>query len=165
MDFSGRFPSPREFFSKRIRNEHTVLIFSPSLFFSVHLYLSLFGIKNAESHPLSGQTFLYERALGCKLVSTRATSTSLHVRWSAREPRYIRREFEASFSDSNRVESELPKPSYQSGSRCCRIFRTNKSCPAFSPLFSALFSPPPHFRSSISSLYFSSFIPERLITM
>lgn len=91
---------------------------------------SLDGVKNAANRtPFSGQTFLYERALGCKLVSTRATSTSLHVQWSAS---YVTsgREFEASFSDSNRVESELLKPSYQSGSshaaesleRNCRFF-------------------------------------------
>lgn len=46
------------------------------------------------------------------------------------------------FPTPNRVESELPKPSYRSSSRCCRIFRTNKSCSRefFVPLCSSVLS-------------------------
>lgn len=99
--FNGGFPRGVNFFPDEYK------IDTP-------LPFSLGGVKNATDRtPFSGQTFLYERALGCKLVSTRATSTSLHVQWSASRVT-SGREFETSFSDSNRVESELLKLSYQS---------------------------------------------------
>jgi hypothetical protein len=67
--FNGGFPRGVNFFSDEYEMDTPRrLPFSPD------------SVKNATDRtPFSGQTFLYERALGCKLVSTRATSTSLHV--------------------------------------------------------------------------------------
>lgn len=99
-----RFPPRRKFFSRRIRNGYAAPV------------LSRWCKERGGSHPLFGSNVpLRTSTLGCKLVSTRATSTSLHVQWSTSHVT-SGREFEASFSDSNRVESELVKPSYQSGS-------------------------------------------------
>lgn len=113
------------------------------------------GIKNAGSRHLFSlflppsrrfrvkrSSLRNESALGCKLVSARATSTSLHVRWSASRVTSAK-EFEASFSDSNRVESELLKPSYTArGSRCYpESFERMEVFASFFPSSSALHFP------------------------
>lgn len=101
-------PCGVHFFPRRIRNEYTVLILSR--------WHKERGIALPPLPPASafGSNVPLRNESARVQTRFRASDVDLVARSVKREPRYIRTEFEASFSDSNRVESELLKPSYRS---------------------------------------------------